>query len=129
MWRTWIPSSYLKKPCKSYACSRATFLPALFSCIYWFKVCDWIANPIYCLQFFLLDCKYAKLNSVEWVNSILLSWHKILHLNIQTLRVLSRLFHINDVLTSLCIIYSAKWIKGKQPRGRKIGMGRKRRER
>lgn len=45
-----------------------------------------------------------------------------------TLTVLSRLFHIDDVLTSRCGIYSVKWIRGKRGRGEKWEWGVKERK-
>lgn len=49
-------------------------------------------------------------NSLESAKSFLLNWHIIPHFKkgarIHTLRVLSRFFHIDDVLTSQYVIYS-----------------------
>lgn len=102
--------------------------------VYWFKPCDWTAVLRYRLLHFhwIQNMHNSDLTTQQSVKSIPLNWHKILHLKkgvrIQTQTVLSRLFHIDDVLTSRCIIYSVKWIKGRRSRGRKWGWGVKERK-
>ncbi len=96
---------------------------------YWLKPYDWMAVLRYHFLW-IQNMHNWDLTTQQSAKSIPLNRHKILKkgVRIQTLRVLSRLFHIDDVLTSRCIIYSVKWIKGRRSRGRKWGWGVKKRK-